>query len=82
MSVGPPNALSPRTPPTLPAGPRWGAGWGSAERRDTGAPLFPVEERTVPKSTVAGEVASPTQPFPVRPRPLAPSRLTADDAWG
>jgi quinoprotein glucose dehydrogenase len=51
-------------------------------RRDTGAPLFPVEERPVPNSTVPGEVASPTQPFPVRPRPLAPSRLTADDAWG
>jgi quinoprotein glucose dehydrogenase len=50
--------------------------------RETGAPLFPVEERPVPKSTVPGEVASPTQPFPLRPRPLAPSRLTADDAWG
>jgi quinoprotein glucose dehydrogenase len=31
---------------------------------------------------VPGEEASPTQPFPVRPRPLAPSRLTAADAWG
>jgi quinoprotein glucose dehydrogenase len=50
--------------------------------RETGAPLFPVEERPVPKSTVPGEEASPTQPFPVRPRPLAPARLTADDAWG
>src|SRR5262245_44996448 len=50
--------------------------------RDTGVPLFPVEERPVPSSTIAGEVASPTQPFPVRPRPLAPSRLTVDDAWG
>jgi quinoprotein glucose dehydrogenase len=50
--------------------------------RDTGVPLFPVEERAVPKSTVPGEEASPTQPFPVRPRPLAPSRLGADDAWG
>jgi quinoprotein glucose dehydrogenase len=50
--------------------------------RETGAPLFPVEERAVPRSTVAGEDAWPTQPFPVRPRPLAPSRLTADEAWG
>jgi quinoprotein glucose dehydrogenase len=50
--------------------------------RETGAPLFPVEERPVPRSTVPGEEAWPTQPFPVRPRPLAPSRLTADDAWG
>ena len=50
--------------------------------RETGAPLFPVEERPVPRSTVAGEEAWATQPFPVRPRALAPSRLTADDAWG
>ena len=50
--------------------------------RDTGAPLFPVEERAVPKSTVPGEEASPTQPFPIRPRALVPARLTADDAWG
>jgi quinoprotein glucose dehydrogenase len=50
--------------------------------RDTGAPLFPVEERPVPKSTVPGEEASPTLPFPVRPRPLVPARLMADDAWG
>ncbi len=29
-----------------------------------------------------GEAASPTQPFPIAPPPLAPQRLTADDAWG
>ena len=50
--------------------------------RETGKPLFPVEERPVPRSTVPGEEAWPTQPFPVRPRPLARARLTADDAWG
>jgi quinoprotein glucose dehydrogenase len=50
--------------------------------RETGAPLFPVEERPVPKSTVPGEEAWPTQLFPVRPRPLAAARLTPDDAWG
>jgi quinoprotein glucose dehydrogenase len=50
--------------------------------RDTGAPLFPVEERVVPKSTVPGEEASSTQPFPIRPRALVPARLTPDDAWG
>jgi quinoprotein glucose dehydrogenase len=50
--------------------------------RETGAPLFPIEEHAVPKSTVPGEEAWPTQPFPIRPRPLVPSRLTADEAWG
>jgi len=50
--------------------------------RDTGAPLFPVEERPVPQSDVAGEVTSPTQPFPVAPPALAPQRLSPDDAWG
>jgi len=50
--------------------------------RETGVPLFPVEERSVPKSNVPGEEAWPTQPFPIRPRPLVPSRLTPDQAWG
>jgi quinoprotein glucose dehydrogenase len=50
--------------------------------RETGKPLLPVEERAVPQSTVPGEEASPTQPFPIRPRPLVPARLTVDDAWG
>ncbi len=50
--------------------------------RETGKPLFPVEERRVPQSTVAGEEASPTQPFPVMPRSLVPQKFTADDAWG
>jgi len=50
--------------------------------RDTGAPVFPVEERPVPQSEVPGEVTSPTQPFPVAPPPLAPQRVSADDAWG
>ena len=50
--------------------------------RETGVSLFPIEERAVPRSTVPGEEAWPTQPFPVRPRPLVPSRLTVDDAWG
>jgi quinoprotein glucose dehydrogenase len=36
----------------------------------------------VPKSDVAGEEASPTQPFPTLPKPLVPQRVTADDAWG
>jgi len=50
--------------------------------RDTGAPVFPVEERPVPQSDVPGEKTSPTQPFPVLPPALAPQRLLADEAWG
>jgi len=50
--------------------------------RDTGAPIFPVEERPVPKSDVPGEMASPTQPFPVVLPAVAPQSLTADLAWG
>jgi quinoprotein glucose dehydrogenase len=51
--------------------------------RDTGEPLFPVEERPVPQGgSVLGEVLSPTQPFPVKPPPLGARSLTPDDAWG
>jgi quinoprotein glucose dehydrogenase len=39
--------------------------------RVTGKPLFPVVEKPVPASEVPGEHASPTQPFPVTPEPLA-----------
>jgi len=49
--------------------------------RDTGVPVFPVEERPVPQSDVPGELTSPTQPFPSAPPPLVPHRLSADDAW-
>ena len=50
--------------------------------RDTGVPVFPVEERPVPQSDVPGEVTSPTQPFPLAPPSLVPQKLSADDAWG
>jgi len=50
--------------------------------RLTGKPLFPVEERSVQKSDVAGELASPTQPFPVIPPPLYPNKFSSNDAWG
>ena len=35
--------------------------------RITGEPVWPVEEREVPASTLVGEVASPTQPHPTKP---------------
>src|SRR5438105_12737452 len=50
--------------------------------RDTGTPVFPVEERPVPQSDVPGEVTSPTQPIPVAPPPVTPQKLSPDDAWG
>ncbi len=50
--------------------------------RETGQPVFGVEERPVPKSDADGEQASPTQPFPLSPPPLVPQRVSADDAWG
>jgi quinoprotein glucose dehydrogenase len=48
--------------------------------RDTGVPVFPVEERSVPMSDVPGELAWPTQPVPVAPPPLVPQQ--APKAWG
>lgn len=50
--------------------------------RETGKPLFPVEERRVPQGAAPGEELSPTQPFPVLPPPLDPETLTAADVWG
>jgi quinoprotein glucose dehydrogenase len=50
--------------------------------RETGEPIFPVEERPVPQQGVPGEKLSPTQPFPVKPPPLTRLSLGPDDAWG
>ena len=50
--------------------------------RETGKPLMPVEERSVPQGGVPGEQLSPTQPFPVAIPALVPQRITAEDAWG
>jgi quinoprotein glucose dehydrogenase len=50
--------------------------------RQSGAPMFPIEERPVPKSDVPGEIAAPTQPFPSAPPALAPQHVSANDAWG
>ena len=47
--------------------------------RVTGEPVWPIEERPVPASTVPGERASPTQPFPTRPAPFERQGITVDD---
>jgi quinoprotein glucose dehydrogenase len=52
-----------------------------ALHRETGEPLYPVEERAVPQDPVAGEYLSPTQPFPSH-FPHLLGRISADDAWG
>jgi quinoprotein glucose dehydrogenase len=46
--------------------------------RDTGESLFPIEERTVPRSSVPGEQAWATQPFPLAPKPLSRLSITED----
>lgn len=38
--------------------------------RETGLPLFPIEERPVARSKIPGEASWPTQPFPLKPLPL------------
>jgi quinoprotein glucose dehydrogenase len=51
--------------------------------RDSGAPIFAIEEKPVPQDAVPGEHPSPTQPFPVAPPPLTrQAPVTAEDAWG
>jgi len=50
--------------------------------RETGQSLFPIEERGVAQSTIPGEEAWPTQPFPVLPKPLGLQKLSTESAWG
>jgi quinoprotein glucose dehydrogenase len=44
--------------------------------RLTGEPVWPIEERPVPQSTVPGERTSPTQPFPTKPAPFEPQGIS------
>lgn len=50
-----------------------------AFERATGKPLWPIEERPVPKSDMPGEETWPTQPFPTKPAPFARQSFTAND---
>ncbi len=47
--------------------------------RETGEPVWPIEERPVPPSDVEGEWSSPTQPFPTKPAPFEMQGITEDD---
>ncbi|MBS1851124.1 MAG: PQQ-binding-like beta-propeller repeat protein [Acidobacteria bacterium] len=54
-------------------------GFVFAFHRLTGEPLFPIEERSVPKSEIPGEETWPTQPIPVKPPPIARTSVTSND---
>lgn len=47
--------------------------------RATGTPVWPIEERPVPPSDMPGEMASPTQPFPSKPKPFEQQGVTEHD---
>jgi quinoprotein glucose dehydrogenase len=47
--------------------------------RESGKPLWPIEERAEPKSDMPGEETWPTQPFPSKPPPFARQTFTIDD---
>jgi glucose dehydrogenase len=53
--------------------------WAYVLDRVTGKPVWPIEERPVPASTVPGEQASPTQPFPSRPPAFDRQGITEND---
>ncbi len=53
--------------------------WVYVFDRVTGEPVWPIEERPVPQSNVAGEHTSPTQPFPTKPAPFDRQGFTVDD---
>ena len=50
-----------------------------AFNRETGKPIWPIEERPVPPGDVPGEWYSPTQPFPTRPAGYELQGLSEDD---
>src|SRR4030095_11923072 len=47
--------------------------------RETGRPIWPIEERQVPQSDVPGEFSSPAQPFPTKPATFARQSFTEKD---
>ena len=70
----------PRDGRTIPAlGATTKSGYLYILNRETGEPIFGVEERAVPESDVPGERAFPTQPFPLKPPPLARVRYAPAD---
>lgn len=58
------------------------AGYVFVLNRLTGEPLFPIEERVVPRSAIAQESAAPTQPAPRLPDAVADQRLKRSELFG
>ncbi len=54
-------------------------GWAYVFNRETGEPVWPIEERAVPQSDVPGERLSPTQPFVTKPPAFELQGATEDD---
>jgi len=54
-------------------------GWVFLLDRETGEPLYPIEERPVPQSTVPGEESWPTQPFVTEPPPFGRQSFKPED---
>lgn len=49
--------------------------------RLTGEPLFPIEEKAYPATTLEGDTTSHTQPLPVKPKPFARQILSQGDLY-
>ena len=47
--------------------------------RETGEPVWPIEERAVPASDAPGERSAETQPFPTKPAPFARQGISEAD---
>ena len=54
-------------------------GWLYVFDRVTGEPIWPIEERPVPKSEMEGEESWPTQPFPTNPPPFVKHTFGVED---
>ena len=54
-------------------------GFAYVFNRETGEPVWPIEERPVPQGHVPGEYYSPTQPFPTRPAAFELQEVTEDE---
>ena len=54
-------------------------GWLFVFDRETGEPVWPIDERAVPPSDVPGEQLAPTQPFPTKPPPVDQQGISLDD---